>query len=330
MKLIPAYLIIILFLSQSVYGYEPQTVHKPLALSALKIYSKCFPDKKLFVSEESRLRVLEGDVAMDEGLGWSIGDRVSLKDESVFFVAKRTVNWHFFNPSRADYARIGFIDQSHQRLWDGLHKGFISNEKPYNKLLFVGGLFHFVEDFTVPAHVVPVYHGPNLVKFIGPKRFAPLVNYMSKEQQGGSFVLSDKIDVFKPDIERLESELQDDMSLCSRVAESVQTLDEIREETVNLTLAKLGEDIPRCAGLTWQGFWVKPKGEDYFGRYQLENNSPLFSEAGVLKITEHGEACEFEADDKRYMEFVFELHKQAIKSDLKVLSWADKEIALGR
>ncbi|HLD66018.1 MAG TPA: hypothetical protein VJA19_08235, partial [Pseudomonas sp.] len=213
---------------------------------------------------------------------------------------------------------------SHQNLWLGLQKGFEANAAAHDKLLFVGGLGHLLEDLSVPAHVVPVYHGPTVVEYLGPERLEPLVAYM--QPQGLS--ISDRIDAYPPDIPRLQSAFT--AGPCT--VDAGHSLESLRLATARATLALLAREVPDCPGVRWQAFWLEPEAGEYFGRYNVKvaggtGQSPLFGDPGTLQGAQ-GQGCAFApiAEDERYRDFVFALHQTAIAADLQLLAWAQRNI----
>jgi len=307
-------------------AYLPDIDHEPILHTAIKVYSQCFPSHTLYKGEKPKRRITKGNLAMDKGLlSFSFFEWLSLAKAGVFSITKRPLNWHFFNPHRKHLSRVAMVEQSHVNLWEGLKKGFKSNSKKYNKLIFIGGLIHLIEDLTVPAHVVPVYHGPTAVKILGPIRLEPLVSYMQDLGDEYTTQIFDKIELIPPDIDRLETELLNNDAVCTEAGRDNETLEQIRLLTSLFTLNTLTKEISGCPGVTWQNFWIKPKNNEYFGRYNVKQNNPLFGENGLLH-SEDGATCRFSVNDIRYDDFVYILHLKAIEADLKVLTWGYKNI----
>lgn len=300
-------------------AYEPRVAHAPLMALALQIHGRCNPERPLLQPPAAQARVIEGDIALDEGRAFSLRDWLMVRQSGVFSRIERIGNWHFYHPDRQAYSRIGQIEASHQNLWLGLQKGFAANAAAHDKLLFVGGLGHLLEDLSVPAHVVPVYHGPTAVEYLGPARLEPLVAYM----QPKGLSISDRIDAYPPDIPRLSSSF----AAAPCALDAGQSLEALRLATARATLALLAREVPDCPGVRWQAFWLEPKAGEYFGRYNLAGQSPLFGDPGILQGAQ-GQRCAFApiAEDKRYRDFVFALHQTAIAADLQLLAWAQRHI----
>lgn len=315
-------LLVLMVMCNTVLAYEPEAAHDPLVSTALKIYAACFDKHNPYKSESAVKRIVQGDVAMDKGLKFNLFDWFSLKGERVFSITKRPLNWHFYNPNLVDLSKVGKVEQSHKNLWKGLKKGFEINTNDHNKLLFIGGIIHLIEDLTVPAHVVPVYHGPTAIKIYGPKRLKPLVAYMQDYSEEFSIKIPDQIDSISPNVKKLEEKLLNNNSVCVNAMVGSDSIDNIRLLTAQNTLSELDKPIQGCPDVIWGDFWLKPKENQYFGRYNIVNDNPLFGEAGLLHSSDD-KTCKFEEDDDRYRDFVFSLHLNAIEADMKVLYWAN-------
>ena len=189
----------------------------------------------------------------------------------------------------------------------------------------MGGIIHLTEDLTVPAHVVPVYHGPTQIEFFGPTRLKPLVVYMQEKSSEYSSKIADKIDSMMPDTSRMERELLKDKTICSKVEMENASLADVRSSTVGFTLDQIKNEIPSCPGVTWQDFWLKPTGDEFFGRYNIKQNNPLFGDAGILTSSNNA-TCQLSQMDDRYLEFVYALHLKAVEADLKVLYWGSRQL----
>lgn len=305
-------------------AYEPRVAHAPLMALALQVHGRCNPEQPLLQSPAAQARVIEGDIALDEGRTFSLRDWLMVRESGVFSRLERIGNWHFYHPDRQAYSRIGQIEASHQKLWLGLQKGFEANAAAHDKLLFIGGLGHLLEDLSVPAHVVPVYHGPTVVEYLGPERLEPLVTYM----QPAGLSISDRIDAYPPDIPRLQSAF----AAAPCMVDTRQSLEALRLATARATLALLAREVPDCPGVRWQAFWLEPKAGEYFGRYNVKvpgvaGQNPLFGDPGVLQ-GDTGQRCAFApiAEDERYRDFVFALHRTAIEADLQLLAWTQRSI----
>jgi len=321
-----------LMMPVSASAYDVDAGHVPLASFSLELYNKCLPASTAFRESDAQLRLVQGNRGMDTGkadmlrhLDLSARERAQLNGASVFNLTRRIGNWHFYNPDRTDLSRVGLVEQSHKRLWQDLKDG-ISSNAGQNALLFLGGLIHLVEDVSVPAHAIPVYHGPTEIAGLGPEHFRPLVTYMSKAgktHQGG---IKDPIDWISPDSKWLAENLAPTAELCSAVGSGAETPEAIRDDLARAIYALLQMQIPGCDGVKWGDLWVLPAGKEYFGCYNIGNAQPMFGDQGVVHA-QNGNTCEMRDHDERYADFVRELHREAIKADLKMLRWGEGRIA---
>lgn len=333
-------------ISSHSWAYHPATGHTPLLQLAIAQYQLCEPSSIVLSHKAASGRLLQGNVAMDQGLGFSFS-REGLRDwwllehDDALRLPKRLLHWHFYNPERQALAQVGWIDQSMLGLWQQLQAGWTANNAPHDKLVFVGGLAHLVEDLTVPAHVVPVYHGPTAVYLEGPRRLRALVDYYVAARPDTGAMIDDAIDSWPVDTAQLRRDLAADKNLCTQHHASVRALrskqptshrenrhpswhglDTLRDITARQTLALLKQAIPGCPGVYWQDFWQAPTSGQYFGRYTM--NLPLFGEAGDVQGAD-GARCQLHAADPRYQAFVSQLHRQAVLADMMLLGWFEQQ-----
>jgi hypothetical protein len=316
------------------YAYDVDTGHVSLTSFSLELYNKCFPASTAFRDPDAQKRLIQGNRGMDTGKGdmlrhlnLSARERAQLNGTSVFNLTKRIGNWHFYNPDRTDLSRVGLVEQSQKRLWQDLKDGISSNGEK-NALLFLGGLMHLVEDVSVPAHAIPVYHGPTEIAALGPEHFKPLVTYMRKAGNAPRGMIKDPIDWISPDSKWLAENLTPAAELCSAVGSGAETPDVIRDGLAHAIYALLQVQIPGCNGVKWGDFWILPAGQEYFGLYAIGNAQPMFGDQGVVR-SQNGSICEMRDHDKRYDDVVRELHRAAIKADMKMLRWGEGRIVSG-
>jgi len=321
-------IISILLLSSYAHAYDVDIAHVPLTTLSISLYNTCFPTSTLYREQEARKRLVQGNRGMDTGtadmlrqLNLSPKEQAQLKGISVFNLKKRIWNWHFYNPDRTSYSRVGLVEQSHVRLWQELKSGLSLNSGK-NALLLLGGLIHLTEDVSVPAHTIPVYHGPTTVEWVGPLHFRQLVTYIRKAGRTHGGMIKDPIDYMSPDMKALAEGLTPTEGFCSAVNSSTETPEEIRDALARTVYALLQTMIPGCDGVNWWAFWIPPFDKEYFGRYAISDKQPMFGESGVIRSST-GRTCELREKDDRYAFFVLELHRAAIKADLKLLKWGE-------
>lgn len=282
------------------FAYKPDTGHALLTAHALSYYKQCFKQDSFYDNKVIQDNIVLGTKALDEGLkGSSL-----IQNEGYFSPIYRAFNWHFFNPNKEHLSRKYLIfKQSYTNLWDGIYQGFELNSKIKDKALFIGGILHLLEDTTVPAHIIPVYHGPTAVKYFG---FSSLTSYMQDETKED--MIEDKIDAYEVNIS-----IKDLEGICKK-SSAPQTLKELRIDNFNYLTSLLKTSISeKCSKKKWNSFWNNPKEDKYFGKYNLAQ--PLFGEKGTI------DGCEIKENDPLYKSFVKKLHIKAIETDIRALRW---------
>ncbi len=343
-KLINTVLILAIGLfSPVVAALLPVTGHLPISKLSLTAFERCFPEDSAFRRhDEIKKRILRANVAMDEGRSaLSREDKEIAGERGYFTLLNRIDNWHFYNPNKKQPKKTqqGLIHKSYDRLWLEALEYFINHKKWENKVLFLGALMHLLEDTGVPAHVVPVYHGPTIVEIMGD--FEKYTDYMQEKNyvsgKGLTEMIKDEIDLIPPDEARLRAYVNSGFSReCHQIKQSqVMTPQQIRDDLAEVTLAGLNREIAGCKGKRWNIFWDNPvrneAGEaledDYFRAYNTDDDFPLFNHHGLIKNTKGEVVCTMGEADARYQEFVYELHKQMIKSDVRLLRWASSQFS---
>lgn len=325
--------LILFSLSGLAQAYDPQIGHKPLSKAALKAYPTCFPDDSTFRQQKIQDYIVNGDLAMDEGLlslppeYWEEEEAIRLFSSSV-----RVLNWHFYNPNLTDphITKRLLVNQSYRYLWRQANYGFRVMDYAEDQALFLGAIMHLVEDVSVPAHVVPVYHGPTLARYLG--HFRPLIDYLeiAAGRINANGLITDAIDYLPPKSESLTNWAKEH---CAGTDSKNDDPSRIRDWLAKQTLKALQQDIDGCPGVPWAAFWnieIPQSDSRYFKRYNLE--APRFGRAGTVKNEkdrEHVITCEMGKydGDKRYDQFLTARHQQAIQADLRLLHWASQHMA---
>jgi hypothetical protein len=325
--------------THNVYAYVPETGHAPLTQLAVQGYSQCF-NNPTFTAPSALNRLLQGNIAMDHGTG-SFTD----EDEAIpgavrlFHLLTRITNWHFYHPQEPSpqeqhLSKQKNVEMSHKRLWKLAVEGFDTAVKPHNKWLFLGALLHLTEDLSVPAHVVPVYHGPTtLVDKLG--AFESITRYPQNSNITSGFWLTekiaDRIDQMPVDKIRLSVAIKQQLpTFCQALKTNPQS---IKQDLAKQTLALINQPIPNCGGVKWSRFWdgvpeqSSPPlpSQRYFKLYNSEKGFPLFGLAGTVSDKGGKVGCTLEDNDERYEDFVFQLHLAAVKADVALLFWAGED-----
>ena len=107
--------------SQVIMAYHPETGHEPLTKLSIKKYNSCYKynDKLKPITPELEKRIIQGNIAMDNGSG-----SLSNHDNNLpyalltFHYISRITNWHFYHPDKEHIARQNKFQLSHKRLWN--------------------------------------------------------------------------------------------------------------------------------------------------------------------------------------------------------------------
>ena len=313
----------IIFPHGMAFGYEPEKVHRHLTEIAITVFNKCIDGGYGRGSIKKEFRV-------DDSARGLIRDANRDEDESNF--PSRLFNWHFYNPARNEYRKgLLIFDESLERTFSRIEgrieSGTLRGEEAHR---YIGRVLHYLEDMTVPAHVVPVYHGPNLP-------------WAAHRFDFTKIKISDSVDSYlvdgKPPGDRLREELERTLAdTCQTLSTATEydedgragskplTLKYILDATAKRTRAALTRPI--CAGLapgspTWQYFWhpPSPDGTRYFGDYQV---SESYFGTRPQTITVDGRTCEPPA--AAYDAFVAARHLDAVRADIRALFYISRKI----
>jgi len=288
-------------------AYAPKSGHVPLSQAALAKVAMCHWPELAIQPERWQARFIQGNMAMDEGLGLALGDQWSLAAPELFRWSTRRHHWHFFRPDLPNGAQVGATHLSMAYLWQGLQQALAQPQPPLDAWLYLGGLAHLLEDVSVPAHVIPVYHGPAAVRFVEQGQFAEFVpDHLSFWQFVDDPV--DQLPVQSP---------PPSATNCDQVF--ARTPDELRQQLALDTLQALQQPIPQCPGFRWQAFYQTPQPGHYFGRYA--QSPPLLFNHAAQWAHANGERCQLQADDTRYRAFVQQRHQQAVQATFELMGW---------
>ncbi|MGY0216326.1 hypothetical protein ACWJJH_02935 [Endozoicomonadaceae bacterium StTr2] len=278
-------------------AYEPP-VHVTLSGFAVDLFNQCVE-----AENASYLKIAAQDKKV-------IGETDAGEDTYISNAPSRVTNWHFYNPYKEPVQWSWGVNRSMTGLVGRIEKR-VEDSASFDPFV-AGSALHFIEDVSVPAHVVPVFHGPH----------APLLMYKHTGMLGlTSVLIHDGIDGWPVDEKRL----------AALIAEKVKD-DTWRTQLLNLelvapggrysletgpvmyfvdslaeqTLTALDENIPdsSCA---WKTFWDHDYGHDYFKGY-LQDWVP--GSLGFGKPGQLAPGCELTSE--KYNEFVWQRHLQAV------------------
>ncbi|ABM01112.1 hypothetical protein SHAM105786_06510 [Shewanella amazonensis] len=302
---------LLILLAFSAKGYHPKEAHEPLTTLAVDAMAQC----GINLSESTRLQLMQGNLAMDEGAGKLPKELMNTSfAKAVFPMTKRIHNWHFYHPDKtADAQRLaGKTDMSMARLWQAAQAG-LEQAPAEHKAYYLGAIIHLIQDVTVPAHAVPVYHGPKIIAW--QREFAPLVNYLGFGFRG-IFVIHDPVDDWPVNSTGAEQPIA--AIPCPELHAASSNLsanfDALRTRVARQTLTALDNPIPGCAA-PWRLFWREDLGHRYFAGY-TQGIKP-FGRANSLSgegISIDGRPCEPD-----YQGFVETRHRAAIEATMAAL-----------
>jgi hypothetical protein len=315
-------------------AYSVDKAHQHLTKIALNVYGFCANEvtpsnQKTNFNEKI---IIDANIEEDEG-HWLL----------------RIFNWHFYYPERNKYRKGIFIKETLDRTFDGLIKGLISEPPQKKGYEILGRVLHFIEDVTVPAHVVPVYHSINLPWLNGTKRQLKISDGVDS-YDNTSIVETEEF--FKKEANLLLKELTrtlqkysksytaEGKTLCQNFhflisndlknndKHSPLFLEKILNETALETRARVKEPICKVNGVdgpNWHYFWNEPKEGYFFGRYLNDDENAFNSEfrpKTVSKITDSGKiiTCQMlEPKNNLYDKFVERAYMNAVIADIRVL-----------
>lgn len=320
------------FFAVSVGAYDPDKIHVKLTQDAIKKVLSCARFDSSWNDVSGIIELSSGDCQSDMKNG--------NKDEDDIMRRSRQINWHFYDPNnKNEHAVLGvrkLVDFSWEvcsisghslcQLIKNLSDSDVSevhltplrhmetlirnlnavDPKPMTeRCQLLGALLHYVEDMTVPAHVVPVFHPtsrPTLFKLFKDMR-------LYHKDPVDEWPLQDTGDVSPEDCERIASTVP-------TAVDNLFIIEEIFKETARTTKGRLEEKICSGTQAKWRPrIYYNSGGEkvvpyhSYFGSYP--------------KAVEFGDVSQFVCDDKSpwqaYNQFVAARHRQAVEADMRAI-----------
>lgn len=196
--------------------------HAELTRRAWTLYVQWLHDQGLQPVIDDIEPVIEGTVAEDA------------------LTISRARNWHFFNPDGRLVNNLLFNRSSGPRLAElvrELMTRYRSNDRQAVTGLLAGRILHHIQDMSIPAHAVPIYHGPGLLD--------------SFELYAGAHLGSTVVSVQSDEITAALGSLPD--------KPANQLAHFLYAHTARRTLEALRQPIPlanQVTGLTWSDFWT--------------------------------------------------------------------------
>jgi hypothetical protein len=294
-----------LALPRSGSAYDPRPGHERLAQTAIEGFNLCVAADTLreyslasYALRDYAALIIEADVAEDEQN-----------------LVRRALNWHFHGVESS--REIGLVDESLNRVFAEIEAEIaVESIQAVDAYELVGRAMHFLEDMTVPSHVVPVYHGPGF-----PRSIVDTVDiHRVQGMAPGRLLWAELAKVLPESCEQLASALGDSRKSEAELISLRVILDQTAEATRR---GRLASPICKSADpeLVWRRFWVQPKAGSFFGSYA--DDTPEFGHPGAV-VSASGASCTL--THVEYDRFVLEGHRQAVLADIRALFWVSRTV----
>lgn len=274
-------------------AYKPEN-HIAITVHAWPTFRECLKDWGLGDHQIYRLssKYLEAAMTMEtwyedkshlirRGKNWHFlradyTDKLYIPEISIFDSIKSYIldlfNFSVSNKKEKEEKDLK-IHMSITKLFKKIEKEWKKNAGPLPKdreeliesFKLAGRALHHVEDATVPAHVVPVYHGPSIPR-MGKERDVPLFKQ-----------IPDEIDAYpgphglEPDLQKFPKACDAALDNAKKAGASANPMQEILKKTAAKTRESLGRPINEKKfgkSLTWHFFWKGPS-DRFFGKYNI-------------------------------------------------------------
>ncbi len=274
MKKIIFFLIGLLYTSLS-FSYSVDN-HEMITEVAIGHFNRCLDEGHLGslsqISEKERRTLVDGNL-----------------HEDLLGPIRRLKQWHFWDPKRRN-DNGKYINKTLHKRFDAVEKSIF---KPLDffssKYSELGHLLHYLQDVTVPSHVVPIFHpAPPLFK-------------------------SDGFDKYAIDTYNLENETSFNCS--SLISALPSNFNELLDSYAKYTLKSIKEVIPAKGNkkYTWRLFWKEAKKNKRFGKYGKVGNR-FGKEMEVKKID-----TPFFMTREIYNNFAKNLHEKALQATIQAI-----------
>lgn len=199
--------------------------------------------------------------------------------------------WHFYSPKKPPKGSVfqlaAFAIETRLNGWIGLlQESFDATNDPAIAYALAGAAIHYVQDMTVPSHVVPIFHP-------------------------GIFNWGDAFDSYLV----RESSLPVTESSCREMFADRGNFETIINTTAEDTKASLhgAIDESKLHRLSWESFWDTSLDGDGFGKYGCFGNS--FGDERLTCGTNR-----FEVEKCVYVSFARARHEQAVRGTISILA----------
>lgn len=290
------------------YSAIPSRGHAVLSNLAIDLFNKCvergYGEPEFLLNRNERERIVKANLNEDRTRP-----------------LRRALNWHFYHPQMESRQRtLLFINRSFIPLFSRIEARLNESELSWNDALHaLGRAIHFMEDLTVPAHSVPVFHGAGLKDAFESFRLSGTPSAQALKAR-----ISPNIKMICYRLSSQRPYAQSDAGAPGAPSgEGSLSLREILNRTRSFTLARLDNwicDEPDSLRVSWHYFWLPPKDDRFFGAYR---EGAEFGQ--VSDITDNGMSCQVTAE--KYRNFAAGLHLEAVFADVRTLYWFSEKHA---
>ncbi|MDX2019891.1 MAG: hypothetical protein SF187_06600 [Deltaproteobacteria bacterium] len=199
--------------------------------------------------------------------------------------------WHFYSPKRipkASVMRLGAlaVDTRLDTFFAMAERAFEESNDPGLAYALVGAAIHYLQDVTVPSHVIPIFHP-------------------------GIFDWHDEFDEYPVQSELVKA----DATTCAQWLSDQRSLGTILQDTAQDTLDSLHGPTNAFQGrlLSWEMFWKPGVDVDGFGKYGCFGDN-----FGSADLSCAGKA--FRMSSHLYAAFARARHRMAVRSTVAAMA----------
>ena len=296
--------VILLIIPLHALSYTPEVGHKHIMPLSHMLLKECgHPAAGAYEDADIEL-ITKTSAQMDTGQASTTFET----EHNPFSLWARAKNWHFYNPKIPEGQKyLGYFQKSYIKVWEWLKYGYSNAPLKEDRLTYLGGMAHFIEDMANPAHIIPIFHAVGI---------------------------KDGIDDFKPAYKAIIDRINDH-SLCNFIAgQSVlpEPID-VRNWLVTQTMSELDNSIQGCPDIKWGEFFDDPEGNDFFGKFHINSDNKSAGFIGSLfksktfyigdtglfvSSIDSSRTCQID-DSDFYQGFIDQLFENAIIADAKLL-----------
>ncbi len=190
-----------------------------------------------------------------------------------FSIYNRLFDWHFYKAEKSiENGTLTLVDTpwflfngTFKNPWKKLLVKYQKENDRNEKLKWLGGFAHFIEDMANPAHIIPAFHMAGVKDGIDDFKSS----YYNKPPSELIFKAISKHQLHPCKVfENRYSQLQHKIS--------ISVFNQIRDNLVEVTKNELKQDIDHCPGFKWADFYSEAKEGDFFGGFHMQKLQTVF------------------------------------------------------